>query len=345
MNEKPLITVVVPVYNAERYVGACLDSLLAQSYPHYEVMVIDDGSTDGSGILIDAYPDKDSRVRVFHQPNCGVSASRNRAIADSRGDLLTFVDADDNVGPDYLANLLGALPQQGGRGVVIGGLIQYRPDGNWTRMQVPIVEYRSKEFGKMFAEINLHHYWYAASKLYDLSLIREKEVRFDERLNYAEDALFLMNYLQWADYVRFYPLADYNYYLHAGASLSRCNRSFDAEYTVFKKLKGHLIELKRRYPRMPEAFLRMEHESSIYLIRALSALYRPPYALPRDQRLEAFDNLQERDFELLKLNYRPYRKVDKFGKILLMSRSFKCYDLYMSILFAIRYKYTSKAVK
>lgn len=345
MNDKPLITVVVPVFNAESYLVACLDSLLAQSYPYYEVLVIDDGSTDGSATLIDTYPVRDSRIKVFHQQNSGVSASRNLAIANSLGDYLTFVDADDRVGADYLIHLLNETSPRGGRGVVIGGLVQIRPDGSRTEMEVPVVEYRSGELGKLFAEINLHHYWYAASKLYDLSLIREREIRFEEKLSYAEDALFLMNYLQGADYVRFCPLADYEYYLHSGASLSRCNRSFDAEYTVYRKMRDYLSLLKNRFPELPEVFSKIEQDISIYLIRALPALYRPPYVISRNRRLEVLGNLQERDFELLKTNYRPHRLVDKFGKVLLMNRSFKWFDCYMSILFGVRYRFVSKPGK
>jgi len=93
------VSIIVPVYNTAAYVGKCLDSLLAQTLKSIEVIAVDDGSTDGSGEVLDAYAAKDSRVRVVHKENGGVSAARNLAIGMATGEYLGFVDSDDWVGP------------------------------------------------------------------------------------------------------------------------------------------------------------------------------------------------------------------------------------------------------
>ena len=102
----PLISVVIPVYNAEQFLPACLDSVLHQDYPSFEILVIDDGSTDGSAALIDRYAAREPRIVALHQRNAGVSAARNRGLTEARGEYIAFVDADDRVTPSYLSHLL-----------------------------------------------------------------------------------------------------------------------------------------------------------------------------------------------------------------------------------------------
>lgn len=91
------ISIIVPVYNTEKYLSACLDSILTQSFTDFELLLVDDGSTDKSGEICDEYAQKDSRIRVFHKENGGVSSARNLGIEEAVGDYLHFVDADDIV--------------------------------------------------------------------------------------------------------------------------------------------------------------------------------------------------------------------------------------------------------
>lgn len=104
MNDK--ISVIIPVYNVEAYIARCLDSLLGQTYKNFEVICIDDGSTDGSGVLCDEYSGRDSRIITHHIPNAGVGNARNTGIAEATGEWFAFVDADDWVEPEYLEILL-----------------------------------------------------------------------------------------------------------------------------------------------------------------------------------------------------------------------------------------------
>lgn len=102
MQGKGLISVIVPVYNVEQYLAACIQSILQQSYAHWELILVDDGSTDGSGALCDFWQKSEKRIRVVHQKNGGLSAARNRGIREARGEYLCFVDADDWVHREYL---------------------------------------------------------------------------------------------------------------------------------------------------------------------------------------------------------------------------------------------------
>lgn len=108
-----VISIVVPVYNTEVYLRRCVDSILDQSFTDFELLLVDDGSTDGSSSICDEYAAKDSRVSVIHQCNAGVSAARNAGLAyafsESETQYLTFIDSDDFVAPTYLYTLYQAL--------------------------------------------------------------------------------------------------------------------------------------------------------------------------------------------------------------------------------------------
>ncbi len=123
--EKPMISVIVPVYNTEFYLVRCLDSLLAQTYPNLEILLIDDASTDGSGTICETYAAKDDRLKVIHFPqNKGPSAARNTGICRSQGQYISFVDADDHVEPDLLEKLYTA--KQSGYQHLRGGRDPYK---------------------------------------------------------------------------------------------------------------------------------------------------------------------------------------------------------------------------
>ena len=109
MMEKELISVIVPVYNAEAYLPRCLDCLANQSYNNLEIILVDDGSTDSSGRICDEYVARDSRAKVIHKTNQGAWAARNTGQAASKGEYMLFPDADDYFHPDYIALLYRAI--------------------------------------------------------------------------------------------------------------------------------------------------------------------------------------------------------------------------------------------
>ena len=95
MNIFPLISIIVPVYKAEKYLHKCVDSLLEQTFTDFEILLVDDGSPDKSGEICDEYAEKDSRIRVFHKENGGVSSARNLALDNAKGEFVMFLDSDD----------------------------------------------------------------------------------------------------------------------------------------------------------------------------------------------------------------------------------------------------------
>ena len=109
MNEQPLVSVIIPVYNVERYLAQCLDSVINQTYPNLEIICVNDGSGDGSPDILRRYADEDARIQVIDKANGGVSRARNDALDCARGEYIMFVDSDDWVEPDACENAVNAM--------------------------------------------------------------------------------------------------------------------------------------------------------------------------------------------------------------------------------------------
>ena len=111
--KKPLVSVIIPVYNVEKYLSCCLDSVLSQTYREIEIWLVDDGSTDGSGAVCDEYASKDDRVTVIHQENRGLSGARTAGLAGAQGEYICFVDSDDCAHPRMIECLIEAAQSHG----------------------------------------------------------------------------------------------------------------------------------------------------------------------------------------------------------------------------------------
>ena len=136
----PDVSIIVPIYNVERYLSRCIDSILSQSFIDFELILLDDGSPDRCGFICDEYAVKDDRIRVIHQENAKISATRNAGLDAAEGEWIAFIDADDWIHKDYLKILLaGALDDTD---IVICGFLNILndmvKDADFTR-----VEYRS----------------------------------------------------------------------------------------------------------------------------------------------------------------------------------------------------------
>ena len=137
----PLVSVIVPVYKAEKYLHKCVDSLLAQTMTDFEVLLINDGSPDRSGAICDEYAAKDSRIRVFHKENGGVSSARNLGILESQGKYITFVDSDDWLSPCYLADFELDIVSNFSNFIIIQGIRQFDP---YKRLYIELFSYKNE---------------------------------------------------------------------------------------------------------------------------------------------------------------------------------------------------------
>lgn len=205
----PTVSVVVPVYNVAPYLRSCVESLLDQRFTDFEIVLVDDGSTDGSGSICDELAVMYPRVSIIHQVNGGACAARNRGIDKARGEFLVFVDADDLVDEDYLGHLM-----ESDADMVVTGLRKF---GSKNETSMPA---RRDDFGieDLAAHWNTppemnYLYCYPVAKRFRTRIIREHGIRFDESLFFSEDMCFDMEYYSHIDSFTELPYADYGYRL------------------------------------------------------------------------------------------------------------------------------------
>lgn len=201
----PLVSVIVPVYKAEKWLHRCVDSILAQTMEDFELLLIDDGSPDSSGEICDEYAVKDSRVRVFHKENGGVSSARNLGLDNAHGEWISFVDSDDWVEVDYLAGLTEKLDAD----FITGGLKDTL--GNVYKEESQC--FYNDEIGDF---IRLHNadifIRSACAKLIKYNFIKENILKFDEQLRFCEDTFFVKEFLLKCQSVRLMDKCGYIYY-------------------------------------------------------------------------------------------------------------------------------------
>lgn len=184
----PKISVIVPVYNVERYLPCCIDSILAQTLADFELLLIDDGSKDRSGEICDEYARKDSRIRVFHKPNGGVTAARRDGVNMAMAGWIMFVDADDMLEKDALQTMCGYCD-----GVDIVKASFVGSDGRqWQHVDIGAMT--SEEFMQSLADGNTYGVVYAS--LYKRGLFRESTFSFPSDIKIGEDILMNMELAQ-----------------------------------------------------------------------------------------------------------------------------------------------------
>lgn len=192
-----MISIILPIYNAEQYLHRCIDSILAQSYTDFELLLVDDGSTDGSDAICDEYAVKDNRVRVFHKANGGVSSARNLGLDNAQGEYITFCDADDYVGVDWLAGFSEAIASNAD--LAIQGY--YAIEGNNTQEKVfAPCQGDTIEDKRLLITLLMREemYGYLWVKLFRRQIIEEYSIRFDEQSTFREDEQFFSKYMEYA---------------------------------------------------------------------------------------------------------------------------------------------------
>ncbi len=203
MENKPLISIIIPVYNVEQFLPKCLDSILDQTYDNLEIICINDGSTDNSGKIIADYAACDSRIVNIQQENSGVSAARNRGIEVSKGDYISFVDSDDYIEPDFYQTLISDFDKgvdvvQCGVNVIKGGQITKQHVCNDIIVQTKF---------QLLDNIRKCYIW---NKLWRAELIKDNKLYFFP-VNFCEDVLFTIEAIFYARKWKFINYVGYNY--------------------------------------------------------------------------------------------------------------------------------------
>jgi len=216
------VSIIVPVYKAEKCISKCVESLIFQSLKDIEIILVDDGSPDNSGIICDEYAKKDGRLRVIHKENGGVSSARNRGIEEATGEYILFVDSDDWVEPDYAEALYNTKQRYPNYEVLCGfrTVSDYEgtfvSENRFSKNEEDIVSF--KRYMELMGAVLVQSPW---NKLYRAAVIKNDNLRFDESLSLGEDVLFNLSYYDCckSDNVFVLNVPLYNYIKTGGESL------------------------------------------------------------------------------------------------------------------------------
>ena len=214
MEKQPAISVIVPVYKAEKYLRRCVDSLLAQTFQDFEVLLVDDGSPDRSGEICDEYAKKDSRVRVFHKENGGVSSARNVGLDNAIGEFLTFIDADDWIDVDCFEKGFSLL-KQGDLDIL---QYSYKMISEEDESIISVHDYECAPMGWEDFVQRDHFLVCVGGNFIRMSIVEKHHLRFDERLHLAEDQLFIMTAMTLSRRIAQTKEIYYNYFQNSGSA-------------------------------------------------------------------------------------------------------------------------------
>ena len=235
---EPTVSIIVPVFNGEKTLERCVESILSQQYADWELLLVDDGSADQSGALCDGFAQRDSRVRVFHQENAGVSAARNLALDNARGVYLQFLDSDDWITPDATSALVRAA--EGNQcDLVVADF--YRVVGERLSRKGDIDEdgvlSRVEYAAHMMENPADFYYGVLWNKLYRRDIVERYRLRMNPEISWCEDFMFNLEYIRRAE--RFLALqVPIYYYVKTKGSLVNSNitisRTVKMKLTVFE---------------------------------------------------------------------------------------------------------------
>lgn len=221
--EKSLVSIIVPVYNAKRFLRRLLDSICSQSYENIEVLMIDDGSSDNSDEVINEYIKKDKRIVYYRQYNSGVSAARNVGLSLATGEWVSFIDADDWIGEKYIESL---IPEDNNCDLSISGLVKINEKGHktpWALFEDETIIKKGNRVSCGIKDIMTRFNQYSLTgpvcKLFKLSIIKNNGIKFPLDMSFGEDSFFVFSYLN--EVKRVYVVNDWEYfYYYNSTSLS-----------------------------------------------------------------------------------------------------------------------------
>ena len=274
----PKVSIVVPVYNVDKYLKQCLNSILNQSYVDWECIVIDDGSTDLSWKICDTFASKDDRIRVIHQKNQGVSKARNVGIDAAKGEFLVFIDPDDYINEDYLCALINDQKETG-VDIVQAEVLPFLDDNRFKAPSEIVTLIAGKIAGKILSNTSV-------SPLFSKSQIAEilpkmssncwgrlfrigiwEKIRFPESLSWGEDTFTVLEALCEAESISLADKAVYCYRMMRNGSLSQQKMPLEKYDMIAKSWSESCKRIIKSNPYVQNSITRF-YKSAIRVLKA-----------------------------------------------------------------------------
>ena len=307
-----LISIIIPIYNAQRYLSRCLQSIISQTHHNFEVILVDDGSTDCSFEICKEFANKDKRITVVTQTNSGASSARNKGFEFAKGEWITFIDADDYIEKNYLECLCKNIGNA--KTLIIQGLKQV----NGTGKEIKKIDFEysthcGSEVQKAFADKEIFEYGYTVAKLYNREIIDKHNIKFNGHISYSEDMLFMLEYILHCDFIKFVQGSLYNYVIDA-STLSQRYNSFESEFLLFTEYTRLNKAIANKFTFTPTD--KSQRCGALMLMRSIYSLYKKS-GHSRKERILIIRKIKQDYSKYLKRYYTPNIRFLKILKQLL----------------------------
>lgn len=243
------VSLIVPVYNVENYIRKCIESILKQTYTNIEILLIDDGSMDESGKICDEYARIDSKIKVFHTTNNGVSNARNFGIKKANGDYLMFVDADDFIEKEMVEKMIANIKDSE---MVICGYWEVFKNLNVKHNVIENEEIIN--FEEAINRIFERDYYggYLWNKLFITSIVKENNISFESNIHMCEDLLFVIRYMIYCKKIKVIPECFYYYRMRKSSMVwnksdNKFQSLFISYHIIYEILKKEHIQMTKFY--------------------------------------------------------------------------------------------------
>lgn len=289
------VSIIIPVYNSEDYIHRCVHSICNQSYKNIEIILINDGSKDKSGIICDDFAKKDKRVNVVHQENKGVSSARNNGLKLATGEFICFVDSDDKVLEDYIKNLIEDYYKSDNTDLVFQGNTKIfgNDETKSTFFEDDVVSVFDKR--RLFVDFEISRHGNPISKLFKTEIIRNNNLEFNENFTFNEDKIFVLEYLKTCKGdVVFSKTVNYQYHINPG-SLSNGLLQPEEYLKPYKYFKN-LVKKDFQINYEEEEYSIIYQNFKIYLHMYVNAIF----VYKKGEERDCLDKMDEEDWKIYK---------------------------------------------
>ncbi|WP_249030549.1 glycosyltransferase family 2 protein [Tannockella kyphosi] len=290
---KGVVSFIVPVYNAEKYLSRCIESLINQSYREIEIILVNDCSSDKSAAICDQYAEKDKRVRVIHKNvNQGVSKARNEGITLANGELITFVDSDDYVSVLMAEDIVNNMTDQVDM-VVYGKRVVTMDSKVLFEERYADTKSSGLEIGKTLNNINMA-YMYA--KVYRKSILDISPIRFDENASMGEDSIFVKEYICHINKELITSSKCFYFYVREN-NQSLSNKYYDNLEYVYGRIWKQSELLSKRYPE----YILKGTKNTLIITMVIQNLYAKQSKLTFRKRVSVIKKYMDNDIDRLEM--------------------------------------------
>lgn len=326
--KNPNVSVIIPVYNSERYLRRCIDSVLAQTYKEWSLLLIDDGSKDGSGVICDEYSKKYSNITVYHNINSGPCEARNFGINHAEGEYIVFIDSDDWIGENHIKNMIEVLQKYSYNCFVMQGMTDvWGTIKNQNRLDSGIFD--SSDSDDFFKHIQLYRHCGPCCKLFNSTILRQ--TLFNKNIIASEDFDVSLRYLdRFKGKIVVLNTCDYFYEHHSGSVSSRFY-SYDIELSGLHVLDSTITNYLNTHS---GCFMKQQFNEMLgnYTERVLFSIYSP-FSSDFSTRYKQLKSVPIRYWYMYKKYAYSNTIFLRVVKLLLIAKLYFIVDFLMTIVF------------